>query len=317
MSGMARMLRGYAHAAMENMQLWNERDISHSSAERVIIADAFTIADYMVEKMQFIISGLAVNTKRMEDNIGITRGLIFSQRLLIALTDKGLTRDEAYRLVQEPAMKSFEEGKHFYNLVKESREIRKHLSLIELSDVFSVEPYLMHVDEIFHRVGLGEAPRAVRGHAKVAPARAGRPVRPGRGIHLKPLPVEAPPAPTPASAETPAEKPARGRRGGRGRKPAKADIAPKEDAPKLQSLKPHAKPEPVPAESPYSALKGWRGRPAPPKTPAAEPVPDDRKKALPEQTIDDDPPPRKPRGRRGGRGRGGVARRSTTPKTEK
>ncbi len=320
MSGMARMLRGYAHAAMENMQLWNERDISHSSAERVIIADAFTIADYMVEKMQFIIGGLAVNAKRMEDNIGMTRGLIFSQRLLIALTDKGVARDDAYRMVQEPAMKSFEEGKHFYNLVKESREIRKHLSLIELSDVFSVEPYLAHVDEIFHRVDLGEAPRAMRGLAKATPARGGRPARPvrparpARVVQLKPLPVEAPPAPEPAPVETPAEKPARGRRGGRGRKPAKADTTPKEEAP-LQSLK---APKPETAESPYSALKGWRGRPAAPKpAPAPEPAPDDRKKALPEQTIDDDPPPRKPRGRRGGRGRGGVARRSTTPKTEK
>lgn len=157
MSGLARLIRGYAQVGFENQVLWNERDISHSSAERVAVADAFIAADYMVAKMTGIIEGLVVNPRKMEENIGLTKGLIFSQRLMLALAEKGLSREESYRLVQEPAMKAFDEGKHFYNLVKESREIRKHLSMNELSDVFSVEPYLKHVDAIFTRAGLSEA----------------------------------------------------------------------------------------------------------------------------------------------------------------
>ncbi len=153
-SGMARMLRGFAHVAMENQPLWNERDISHSSAERVVLADAFILADYMLSKMFFVIDGLIVNAKRMEENIALTKGLIFSQRVLLALAKKGLPRDEAYRLVQEPAMRAHEEGKHFYSLIKDSREVRRYLSLVELSDVFSVDPSLRHVDDIFRRVGL-------------------------------------------------------------------------------------------------------------------------------------------------------------------
>jgi len=159
-SGIARMLRGYAHVALENQPLWNERDISHSSTERVTLPDAFILADYMVAKMQLIIEGLVVNPKRMEENLGATRGLIFSQKLMLALARKGLSRDEAYNLVQKPAMQAHEEGRHFYALVKDSREIRKHLGLNELSDVFSVEPHLRHVDAIFRRVGLLEAPKS-------------------------------------------------------------------------------------------------------------------------------------------------------------
>jgi len=174
MSGLARLIRGYAQVGFENQVLWNERDISHSSAERVAVADAFIAADYMVAKMTGIIEGLVVNPRRMEDNIGLTKGLIFSQRLMLALAGKGLSREEAYRLVQEPAMKAFEEGKHFYNLVKESRDIRKHVSLKELSDIFSVDPYLKHVDAIFARTGLGEAKKQPEPPAEKKPARRTR-----------------------------------------------------------------------------------------------------------------------------------------------
>jgi len=169
MSGMARLLRGYAHVALENQPTWDERDISHSSAERVIVADAFTVADYMLAKMREIIGGLQVNAKRMEENIYATKGLIFSQRLLLALAAKGLSRDEAYALVQEPALKAHAEGKNFYNMMKESREVRKHLSLSELAEVFSLDAYLKHIDDVFQRAGLSEAkPRSRRGRARKA-----------------------------------------------------------------------------------------------------------------------------------------------------
>lgn len=174
MSGLARLIRGYAQVGFENQVLWNERDISHSSAERVAVADAFTAADYMVAKMIGIIEGLVVNPRKMEDNIGLTKGLIFSQRLMLALAGKGLSREESYRLVHEPAMKAFDEGKHFYNLVKESREIRKHLSMNELSDVFSVEPYLKHVDTIFARAGLAEAKKPAAPAGDKPPAKRTR-----------------------------------------------------------------------------------------------------------------------------------------------
>jgi len=186
MSGMARMLRGFAHTVMENQPLWNERDISHSSAERVVVPDAFILADYMVAKMHFIIDGLVVSPKRMEENLMLTKGLIFSQRLLLALAEKGLSRDEAYRLVQEPAMRAFQEGKHFYALVKDSREIRRHLSLNELSDVFSAEPYLRNVDALFRRAGLlaeGEPP-ATAGRRAAGKRRRGT----GPGPRVAPRP---------------------------------------------------------------------------------------------------------------------------------
>jgi len=128
----------------------------------------------MVAKMTGIIEGLVVNPRKMEENIGLTKGLIFSQRLMLALAEKGLSREESYRLVQEPAMKAFDEGKHFYNLVKESREIRKHLSMNELSDVFSVEPYLKHVDAIFTRAGLSEAKKQAAPSGDKPPAKRTR-----------------------------------------------------------------------------------------------------------------------------------------------
>ncbi len=306
MSGIARMLRGYAHTAMENMPLWNERDISHSSAERVIIADAFTLADYMIQKMHFVIDGLGVNTKKMEENIGLTHGLVFSQRLLIALTKKGLTRDEAYRLVQEPAMKAFEESRHFYNLVKDSREIRKHLTLIELSDVFSVEPYLTHVDDIFKRVGLhGQAARDKRPAPKPATVGA-KPKSADAEIDITAL-------------ELPADRPVRRGRG-RGRRPA---TAAKADVPALPSTKTPAPPAKRPqgdaarSDSPYSALKGWRSKPAgsqvmappPPKPEPEPPAPEPKAETAEVKT-------RRPRGHRGGKGRSSASHRKTTPKKE-
>ena len=313
MSGIARMLRGYAHTAMENMPLWNERDISHSSAERVIIADAFTLADYMIQKMHFIIDGLSVNTKKMEENIGLTRGLIFSQRLLIALTKKGLTRDDAYRLVQEPAMKAFEEGKHFYNLVKESREIRKHLTLIELSDVFSVEPYLAHVDDIFKRVGLsGQAAPDRHPAPKHAPAAvAPKPKITDAEIDITALEVRSDKAPK------------RGRPL-RGRRPApveKAEVSTPEERRADASAAKKAHTNAAKSESPYSALKGWRKKqgeaPAPkpaPAPPTPKPVP---AAPAPEAEAGEEKKTRRPRGHRGGKGRSAASRRKTTPTKEK
>lgn len=310
MSGIARMLRGYAHTAMENMPLWNERDISHSSAERVIIADAFTLADYMIQKMHFIIDGLTVNTKKMEENIGLTRGLIFSQRLLIALTKKGCKRDEAYRLVQEPAMKAFEEGKHFYNLVKESREIRKHLTLVELSDVFSVEPYLAHVDDIFKRVGLHGAPAHEKQHSPTVAAAASKPQAGEAEIDITALEVRSDKAP----------KRGRSTRGRKPEPPAKEAAPESSTAPaRGRAAEPRrAKSEPAKSISPYSQLKGWRNKaqdsilaPQPPKAePEPEPPVQEPGDAAEEKKT------RRPRGRRGGKGRSAASRKKTTPAKE-
>jgi adenylosuccinate lyase len=152
LSGLARLIRGYAIAAMENVPLWHERDISHSSAERVIAPDATVLADFMLHRLTSVIRNMQVYKEKMQENLNSSRGLIFSECVLIGLVDRGLTREQAYALVQRNAMKAWEEKKDFKALVLEDAEILKHLSAQEIEAAFDVEHALRWVDAIFARV---------------------------------------------------------------------------------------------------------------------------------------------------------------------
>jgi adenylosuccinate lyase len=155
--GLARLVRGYSLTAMENVALWHERDISHSSAERIILPDACLVVDYILDIFTGVISGLQVYPQRMKKNMDITKGLLFSQRVLLALIDKGLGRQEAYKLVQRNAMKSWRGNRRFLSLLKADPEIIAVLPADELESLFDYQYYLRYVDEIFKRLGLTEA----------------------------------------------------------------------------------------------------------------------------------------------------------------
>jgi len=156
-TGLARLVRGYALTAMENIALWHERDISHSSTERIILPDACLLVDYCLSLFGSIIKGLQVFPQRMKKNMELTKGLVFSQRVMLALIDKGLSRQKAYELVQRNAMKSWKENKSFLNLLKADAEVATILPQSELEPLFDYQYYLRHVDEIFERLGLTKA----------------------------------------------------------------------------------------------------------------------------------------------------------------
>ncbi len=156
-SGLARLVRGYALTAMENIALWHERDISHSSTERVILPDACLLVDYCLSLLASIIKGMQVFPQRMKKNMELTKGLVFSQRVMLALIDKGLSRQKAYELVQRNAMKSWQGNKNFLNLLKADPEVMAILPQPELESLFDYQYYLRHVDEIFERLGLTKA----------------------------------------------------------------------------------------------------------------------------------------------------------------
>ncbi len=153
-SGMSRILRGNALAAMENVALWHERDISHSSVERVIIPDSTTLLDYMLMKMTDIISNLLVYPEKMKHNLERTKGLVFSQRVLLALIDKGISREQAYEYVQRNAMECWRTKKEFKELLAADADVMALLSREELDDIFEYSYYLRHIDEIYARFGL-------------------------------------------------------------------------------------------------------------------------------------------------------------------
>jgi len=155
--GLARLIRGHALTSLENIALWHERDISHSSTERIILPDSCLAVDYMLSIFTSIMKGLKVYPENMRRNIELTQGLVFSQRVLIALIDKGLTREEAYKMVQDNAMKAWEEKEDFLGLLKVDRRITAHLSKAELNSLFDYGYYLKHVDEVFERLGLSKA----------------------------------------------------------------------------------------------------------------------------------------------------------------
>ena len=153
-SGLSRVLRAHAAAALENIPLWHERDISHSSVERVILPDSTILLDYLLTKMREILEGLEVYPGQMERNLERTRGLIFSQRVLLALTEKGVAREVAHDLVQRSAMKAWGEHADFQTLLSRDAEVTRYLSPDEITACFDLKPYLEHVDTIFSRLGL-------------------------------------------------------------------------------------------------------------------------------------------------------------------
>jgi adenylosuccinate lyase len=153
-AGLSRVLRGNAVAAMENVALWHERDITHSSVERVIVPDSCIVLDYMLTQFTKIIDKLLVYPENMQKNVNKTNGLVYSQEVLLALTKKGMKREEAYRVVQERAMKVWENGSDFKELVSGSEEVRKLLSKADLDELFDPKRSLKHIDYIFERTGL-------------------------------------------------------------------------------------------------------------------------------------------------------------------
>jgi len=150
--GMARVVRANSIVGLENVALWHERDISHSSAERVVLPDSSIATDYMLAKAASLIDGLVVYPERMLENLNATRGLVFSGQLLLALARAGVARETAYEWVQRNAMKSWDEGEDFKALVSADRDIQAHLSANQIDSVFSLESYLRNVDKVFARV---------------------------------------------------------------------------------------------------------------------------------------------------------------------
>jgi adenylosuccinate lyase len=151
-TGLARVVRANALAALENVALWHERDISHSSAERVILPDSFLALDHMLRRFTDIVRGMTVNTERMRRNLESTHGLVFSGQLLLELTARGMRREDAYRVVQAHAMEAWRTEGDFKERVSQDPEIRRALGEAELAEVFRLERYLGHVDAVFARV---------------------------------------------------------------------------------------------------------------------------------------------------------------------
>jgi len=155
--GLARLLRGYLLPALENVALWHERDISHSSVERVIIPDATTVADFMLARLENLLKNLVVYPENMKKNFNLLRGLVFSQQVMLALTERGMIREEAYKIVQELAMKVWQdETLNFKDLVSKDERILKFLGLEEIEKIFDISYYLRYVDKIFERVFEGD-----------------------------------------------------------------------------------------------------------------------------------------------------------------
>jgi adenylosuccinate lyase len=150
--GLARVVRANAQAALENVALWHERDISHSSVERVILPDSTILLDYLLAKTTKLVETMFVYPQRMRENLDLLKGLIFSGQLLLDLVEKGASREEAYRWVQRNAMQVWQTREDFRSLAERDEDIRRYLTPEEIARVFNVERYLKHVDEIFRRV---------------------------------------------------------------------------------------------------------------------------------------------------------------------
>jgi adenylosuccinate lyase len=155
-TGLARLVRSNSLAALENVTLWHERDISHSSVERVIIPDSFLAIDHMLHRFTRIVTGMTVDEERMRRNLDLGRGLVFSGQLLLELTARGMRREDAYRVVQAHAMEAWRSEGDFRQRIREDPEIRAVLSEAEIDGVFRLERYLTHVDDVFARVFPGK-----------------------------------------------------------------------------------------------------------------------------------------------------------------
>jgi adenylosuccinate lyase len=150
--GLARLVRGNASASLENMPLWHERDISHSSVERVIAPDSTILIDFMLTRINSLIANLVVYPENMDKNLRLTRGLFSSQKLMLHLVEKGLTREESYQLVQKNAMEAWKTVKDFKKMILSDEVIKKHLPAKEIEKCFSLKDHLRNVDTIFKRV---------------------------------------------------------------------------------------------------------------------------------------------------------------------
>ena len=150
--GLARLLRGNAHAALENVALWHERDISHSSVERVILPDSFLALDHMLRRFTRIVKGLVVHPDRMRENLERSRGVVFSGTVLLELAQRGISREQAYEWVQRNAMRSYDEKKEFKQLLLDDKDVMGVLDRKTVDDAFDLKVQLRHVDEIFDRV---------------------------------------------------------------------------------------------------------------------------------------------------------------------
>jgi adenylosuccinate lyase len=152
LSGLARLMRSYAQAALENVALWHERDISHSSVERVIAPDATILLDFMLHRFTGLIESLIVDSDRMHTNMNMTKGIIFSQKVLLKLIDKGMARDNAYAVVQRNAMQAWHEGSEFKQTLLHDEDVTSYLTAEDIDNVFQYENFLKHIDFIFNRV---------------------------------------------------------------------------------------------------------------------------------------------------------------------
>jgi adenylosuccinate lyase len=150
--GLARLIRGNAHAALENVALWHERDISHSSVERVILPDSFIALDHMLRRFTRIVRGMVVYPERMLENLNRSRGVVFSGTVLLELARKGVSREQAYEWVQRNAMRSFAEARDFKSLLQADADITAVLPAAEIERAFDLDHQLRHVDQIFDRV---------------------------------------------------------------------------------------------------------------------------------------------------------------------
>jgi adenylosuccinate lyase len=152
LSGLARLVRSNASAALNNVALWHERDISHSSVERIIIPDSTILVDYMLNRMTNVVRDLVVYPKRMLHNLQLTKGLIFSQQVLLALAKRGVSREDAYKMVQKQAMKAWKGNKDFKELLVGDRDVTSHLSQDDIEEVFDLHYQLRYVNTLFSRV---------------------------------------------------------------------------------------------------------------------------------------------------------------------
>ena len=152
--GLARLIRGHSITAMENVALWGERDISHSSAERVILPDSCMALDYITNLLTGVIEGLRVYEDRMLENMELTRGLLFSQRAMLLLVEKGLAREDSYKIVQENSMKTWDDGLDFRKLISNDRRVTDIVSAEELAELFDYSHYTKYVDDIFDKACL-------------------------------------------------------------------------------------------------------------------------------------------------------------------
>ena len=153
-TGLARLLRGNATASLENVALWHERDISHSSVERVIVPDSTIILDYMLKKAETLISKLVVNEEKMLENIGYTKGIVYSQHIMLELIKKGATRLESYDIIQKAALKAYETEEEFKDILLKEDEMSKYMTSEEIEKCFNLEYHMRHIDEAFKNIGL-------------------------------------------------------------------------------------------------------------------------------------------------------------------